>query len=350
MRNTILSMIRCLILLFVVVATTSSCSDRELIPVQLTLSRSVSKLPFVIAFDQGLYEKYGLDVEIRMEPPDFDGGIVMPSQSFWARNWRLVQSVTGQNVTWNPNIFISGGNGQIVRSVESASTHMRVFLAATDCVMSEYIVGKPGMETLEDLKGKRLGVSSMQGNSGHVALLLSERMGWDPIHDISIMQSGNEIEALRTGTVDAIVASDRGYATAMQEGFPVLADLSTWNEPLAGNSVHVSPEWLKEPGNRDVAYRFLQATVEAIALFHTNRDLVIDVLKKWHGVTDSEYANKIYEYGRWISRKPYPCYVGIAKTMDRYDSLEMRKYSPEDFYDDSLLRELDESGFIDGLY
>ena len=350
MRTTILSKTRCVILLFVIVATTNSCSDRELLPMQLVLSRSVSKLPFVIALDQGLYEKYGLDIEIKLEPPDFDGGIYMPSQSTWAKIWRRTRSITSRNATWDPDIHISGANGHIVRSVQSASAPHRVFLAATDCVVSEYIVGKTGMERLEDLKGKRLGVSSMEGNCGYVAQLLSERMGWDPIQDISVIRRRNNIEALRTGRVDAIVASDREYATAMQQGFPVLADMSTWDEPLAGNSVHVSPEWLKEPGNRDVAYRFLQATVEGIALFHTNRDLVIDVLKKWHGVTDSEYANKIYEYGRWIPRKPYPCYEGIAKTMDRYDSLEMRKYSPEDFYDDSLLRELDESGFIDGFY
>jgi hypothetical protein len=36
--------------------------------------------------------------------------------------------------------------------------------------------------------------------------------------------------------------------------------------------------------------------------------------------------------------------------MERYDSNQMRKYSPEYFYDDSLIRELDETGFIDRLY
>ncbi len=350
MQTTILSKTRCVILLFVIVVTTNSCSDRELLPMQLYLSRSVSKLPFVIALDQGLYEKYGLDIEIKLEPLDFDGGISMPSKSTWARIWRRIQSISGRNVTWDPDIYISGANGQIVRSVQSASAQTHVFLAATDCVVSEYIVGRKGMERLEELKGKRLGVSSMEGNSGYVALLLSERMGWDPIQDISIMQRGNNIEALRAGRVDAIVASDREYATAMHEGFPVLADMSTWDEPLAGNSVHVSPEWLREPDNRDVARRFLQATVEGIALFHTNRDLALMVLKKWHGVTDPEYAKRIYEYGKWIPRKPYPCYAGIVKTMERYDSLEMRKYSSEDFYDNSLLRELDESGFIDKFY
>jgi hypothetical protein len=36
--------------------------------------------------------------------------------------------------------------------------------------------------------------------------------------------------------------------------------------------------------------------------------------------------------------------------MELFDSNEMRKYMPEDFYDDSLMKEIDQSGFIDKLY
>lgn len=33
-----------------------------------------------------------------------------------------------------------------------------------------------------------------------------------------------------------------------------------------------------------------------------------------------------------------------------YDSNAMRRYQPEDFYDESFIRELDASGFLDRLY
>jgi hypothetical protein len=36
--------------------------------------------------------------------------------------------------------------------------------------------------------------------------------------------------------------------------------------------------------------------------------------------------------------------------MKLYDSPEMRKLKVEDVYDDTLMRELDKSGFIDRLY
>jgi len=351
MKLTVLDKISRSICLLAMISTSVSCSDRNLISMQVDLSRSVSKLPFVIALDQGLYEKYGLDVQVRLGPPDFDGGIRMPSKSIGARIRRWIRFKTGRQVMWKPDINISGANAEIVRIATNAKSPLRVFLAATDCVVRTHIVARKDIERLEDLKEKRLGVSSgLHGNTGFVALLLAERMGWDPIQDISIMLDGNDIDALREGRVDAFVANERSYATALQEGFPVLAATSTWREPMAGNSVMVSPAWLEDPRNRETARRFLQATIEGTAIFHQNRELVMEILAKWHGITDRSYAETIYDGGQWIPRKPYPCYEGIEKAMERYDSNEMRRYKPEDFYDDSLMRELDESGFIDSLY
>ena len=119
----------CLLALF---AMNVSCSDRDLIPMQVSFTRSLSKLPFVVALDQGLYEKYGLDVEVLLGQPEFDGGIWMPSNSIWARTWRRVRSATSKEKLWKPNIWVSGANGRIFNSARSATEPRRVFLAATN--------------------------------------------------------------------------------------------------------------------------------------------------------------------------------------------------------------------------
>ncbi len=327
-----------------------SAVPNDLLPVRVELaSRSVSKLPFVIAMDQGLYEKYGLDIQLRMPSADFEGGIAAPNT---LTRWAEFVAIRLGARSWRPEISVDGATPQIFNMVTDVGARQQIFLAATDCVVRAHIVGRKGIERLEDLKGKRLGVTSgIHTTTGFVALLLAERMGWDPVQDISIMRHGTSIDALRDGRVDALVASERTYAAALQEGFPVLAATSMWGElPIAGNSVKVAPAWLEDRTHREVARRFLQATVEGIALFHQNRELALEVLAKWHGITDQAYAETVYEGGRWIPRKPYPCYEGIEKTMERYDSNAMRRYTPEDFYEDSLIRELDESGFIDSLY
>ena len=325
-----------------------ACDQNSLITLRVQLgARSVSKLPFVIAFDQGLYEKYGLDVQPWMQSPEFEGGIEIRRHIFAI----VVDRIRGR--PFRPEVIVDGATPHIVNVTTSASARgrRRISLASTDCVVRAHIVARRGIEGLEDLKGKRLGVSGTHTTTGFVALLLAERMSWDPVQDISIMTRGRDIDDLREGRVDAIVASERRYAAALQEGFPVLADTRTWGGlPIAGNSVQVEPAWLEDSTNREAARRFLKATVEGVALFHQNRELALDVLAKWYGMTDKEFAQTVYERGRSIPLKPYPCYEGIKKTMELYDSNEMRRYKPEDFYDDSLMRELDESGFIDSLY
>ena len=71
---------------------------------------------------------------------------------------------------------------------------------------------------------------------------------------------------------------------------------------------------------------------------------------KWYQFNDYEIQNIIYNGAAEMPRKPYPAVDGIRNVMSLYDSNIMRRYTAEDFYDDSFMRELDESGFIDGLY
>ena len=327
-------------------AAALACGQGDVISLNVRLgSRSVSKLPFVIAEDQGLYEKYGLDVELRMPPPDFEGGRATRPGLLT----RIVDRIRRR--TWKPDIIVDGATPQMVNMATNARAPRQIFLAATDCVVRAHIIARKGIESVEDLKGKRLGISGgTHTTTGYVALLLAARMGWDPVQDISIMRNGRDVQALREGRVDAIVASERRYAEALQEGYPVLLDTRTWGAvPIAGNSVKVEPAWLASDTNREAARRFLQATVEGVALFHEDRALALTVLRKWHGMTDW-MAETVYEEGRSIPRKPYPCYEGIERTIELYDSNEMRKHAPDYYYDDTLMRELDESGFIDSLY
>ena len=168
---------------------------------------------------------------------------------------------------------------------------------------------------------------------------------------MTIKIDSNELDALRDGHVDALFSNERSTPIAIEEGYSVIARLTEWGPPaIIGNSVRVKKEWLEDPEKREAIRNFLKATAEGIALFHQDRELVLDVIGKWYGLKDRTRAQIIYDDGRWTPRKPYPCYDGIKRTIELYDSAEMRMHTAEDFYDDSLIRELDESGFIDSLY
>lgn len=304
------------------------------------LNRSLNKLPFVIAEDQGLYKKHGLDVTLWM--PDVDD------------EWGMPEAQGGINVQIErperPDISVDGGTPMMAAIMTNARARLRIMLATTDCVVRWHIVAGPGITRLEDLKGKRLGISGPGAMTDFISRMLAEKMGWDRIQDISIMSNAFRHDALDEGLVDAFVAYEVPYAAARKAGYQPLYDLRQWNESIAGSSVRVEREWLKTPRNREAALRFLKATAEAVSLFHNDRELALQVLRKWHGMQDREFATMIYVAGKEMPRKPYPCVEGIKNTLELWDSNEARRYQPEDFYDDSLMRELDESGFLDSLY
>ena len=90
--------------------------------------------------------------------------------------------------------------------------------------------------------------------------------------------------------------------------------------------------------------------VEAIALFKKDPSVAYESMKKWWGITDMEKLKAIYADAATLPSKPYPSLEGIKMTMQIYDSHEMRRHKPEDFFDASFVKELDDSGYIDSLY
>ena len=145
-------------------------AQEDLIPLRVEmLTRSINKLPFVIAEDQGLYRKHGLDVKQWMPPPEFEGGIDVDMER-----------------PQDPDISVDGGTPMMVALITSAQARHRIMLATTDCVVRWHIVAREGINSLEELEGKRLGVSGIGAMTGFVARLLGQRMGWDPIQDMSI--------------------------------------------------------------------------------------------------------------------------------------------------------------------
>jgi ABC-type nitrate/sulfonate/bicarbonate transport system substrate-binding protein len=332
-------------LLCVLIAAGVACSTRQdqIHLIVAVPARAMSKLPFVIATDQGLYEKHGLDVELWLGPPNPERG-VKTYLRFWTSVWMLL----GLREAPETDLIIDGHTPQIVSHMRNPEEPRQIALAATDCAMHYSFIARSEIKSLDDLKGKRLGLNSDLSTIGFTGLWMIQKMGWDRDRDISIVAPAG-MEALRNGDVDAIVSGDAELSHARQEGFTILDDARGWAEQLSGNSVMVTAEWWQDAGNREAARRFLVATGEAVALFHQRPELAVEVLVKWYGM-DRETAEAQYKRTDFIPRKPFPCVEGVRNTVQLYDSEEMRRYKPEDFYDDSFMREMDQSGFLDGLY
>jgi NitT/TauT family transport system substrate-binding protein len=306
---------------------------QQLIPVKVELiTRAVAKTPVLIAYDKGLYKKYGLDVTLWLPPGEFPGAFETPGRM------------------QNPEFSVDGGV-PMVTSILANRGPRRIAIATNDCQVRFAIVGQKGMKSLEDLKGKRLGISVDGAMTGFIYRVLAKRMGWTAGKDFTVVERAQRFDDLKAGKADAFVADDRYMALAKAEGYPVLADTSQWKQAIAGSSVRVEWNWIKDPKNRDIAMRFLKGTMEGVAIYMTDREETLRVLAKYHGIKDRQVATSIYQEGLKMSPRMEPCVQGFRDmfTVGSYGP-ELEKYKPTDFYDESLMRELEKSGFVDAAY
>ena len=327
------------LLIFLAVGTRGTALAQQLTPLRVRLGDvAMQKVPFLVAYDEGIYKKNGLDVD----------QFITPGAAETVR--RSGVAVPGEYVRDDSApISIGGGNGVVYGRSRNARSQDRVILASTAYIVHWQIVARPEFTRLEQLKGKRLGYSSPGAMTHFIALKLAQRMGWDPDQDISLLEGALALDTLRSGAVDAFIAYEIPRVMAMAEGYTVLTDLSDWKMPIAGSGVSTTRAWLKD--NRETARRFIRSLVEAIALLKKDKSVGTRAMKKWYGIPDSEQLSVMYDSDiDWIPQKPYPAVEGIQAAIDLYNNNELRNLKPADFIDDSFVKELDESGFIDSLY
>jgi len=325
---------------FLLLGISPAGAQEQLIKLRVGLGDvSLNKIPFVAAYEAGIYKKNGLEVEQFITPSAAEvarrSGITVPKELVHAG---------GRDTP----IVIGGGSPMIVRWTSDAQADDRVIIACTDPVVRWRIIARPDITGVEQLKGKRLGYSGYGAVTHFVALSFAKIMGWNPDYDLSLMSGANTLDVLKKGRVDALVASELHETMALADGYKILVDLSKYNIPNAGSGVNISRAWLKD--NQEAARRFAKATVEMIALVKRNKTVAFNAMAKWYGVTDPEKQEHFYREVSNLPRKPFPSVDGIKKVMEIYNYHEMRKYKPQDFYDETFIRELDQKKYIDSLY
>lgn len=228
-----------------------------------------------------------------------------------------------------------------------------VMLAGVQDILNDRLVVRPNINSVEELKGKRVGVFRF-GSASHLRLLnVLPRYGMGE-RDVTFLQVGDTPErliALHGGSIDATLLSPPDHFEALRMGMKVLLNLRDLNAPYQGTGLVTTQRLLTR--NRDVARRFVKAFVEAIYAVRTNPTLTKRALAKYRHTKDDKQLDDAYQTLReTVKPKPYPSIDGFMTIIkDASDRLPAAKSAnPKDFIDTSLLEELDRSGYIDGLY
>ncbi len=297
---------------------------------------SINKVPQLVAADQGIYAKYGLDVHQTISAgaarAAAASGVVVP------------EAYVNRDAGVAAPIEVGGGSPMIYGFVVNARGAARVVVLTQEAMAMDHIIARPGITGIQDLKGKRLGFSGVGSVTHFSALSLARELGWSTDRDITLVAGSATLDALKQDKVDAILASAMVIALAPQAGFKDVGDLTAYKIPMAGSGISVDKAYLA--AHRDTVLRFLKADIEATALMQKDRRVFNAALVRWFNITDPKVQDGMFEHVHKFEKKPYPSVDGIKQVFAIYDSPAMKKHTPEEFYDSSLVAELDKSGFL----
>jgi ABC-type nitrate/sulfonate/bicarbonate transport system substrate-binding protein len=260
------------IMLVFLVGSSSRAQDLIKVPVQIpAITPAVTA--FAIARDRGYYLQEGLDVQL----------IVMPSAVG-------TQALLGGNVK-----FSTGGGAGLLPILRGAP--MR-FMFTTFSRPMFWLYSRPELRSVENLKGRKVGVSSIGSGPDSLLRELLKKHGLDGARDVVVLPVGGGTAryfALQAGSVDAAMLSIPANLMAQDAGFRQLVSFieQEWIE-LQG-TINVTDQVLIAEG--PLVEKFIRATLKGFIHFRDLRAQSIALLGKFLRTSEDATA-KIYELMR----------------------------------------------------
>ena len=292
---------------------------------------SNSSLALWLAQDEKIFAKNGIDADL----------VFMPGSP------TLIAAINSGALA----VGFTGGTAILAAAASGADFKV---LAASHVRSNHDLVVKPDIKRAEDLRGKRIGVTSIGGTGWMAAMLVFEQLGLNPDKDKLIVSAFGEMRiisrALETGTIDGALVTGNFTSQFRRAGYNILGELE--KVPMMGNAVVVKQTFLQS--QRDFLRSFLRAIGEAqvFVLSPIKRQSVLKVLTKRLSITDPAVAeDALQDLLRRLDKKPIPS-IQALRNIQRFLQTQNPKVGQvklEDLIDDSIVRELDKSGYFERI-
>jgi NitT/TauT family transport system substrate-binding protein len=281
-----------------------------------------------VAKEVGLFAKYGLEVE-----PIFLRGGQMATQALVAGDPPIV------------NI------GTVVQA--GLQGYNLVLVAAVETKYDQIVFARKGINKLEELKGKKFGISGYGSATHNAANILFQHLNLEVNKDVALVPAGPDAErlgAMMASRIDATFFTSSAAAPARKQGFVELFRVADLGVEVQGNGFATSRTYITT--NRDTVKNALKGFVEAIYYVYANKKEAQKVFAKYMRSNDPEMLEDSYNgYIQWIPKKPYPTLKGIQYMLDMVAPQlpQAKNAKPEQFVDLSFLQELEKEGFFNEM-
>jgi NitT/TauT family transport system substrate-binding protein len=327
--------VRLLVIWLVVVSTRSALAQDR---IRLGLSSiSATSGSIWVAEEKGLFKKHGANVEVI-----FIGGGAS----------RVVSALLAGEIQ-----FSVGGGDAVIRAALRGADTVLAFSPMNRGL--QRLIVRPDLRTPAELKGKRVSITRF-GSAGHWAFQLFVRKWGMRPEDFQLVQleaSPAMLANLERGGTEGAVLTMPSFFVAEEKGYRTLADPAEMDIYYLQNSVDSTRGYLK--ANRAQAVRFAKGLLEGVAYFKKYKKESIDVLQKKLRIQSAQERDLKYlelSYNLLAAKYYNPTLYANPKAVET--SLEFisatepkaRGADPKFFVDESVIREIEASGFIKMLY
>ena len=241
-------------------------------------------------------------------------------------------------------------DGQVLIDANLGGADLRLIYGINNRLVFS-VMTKKEIKTPQDLKGKKVGVTT-PGSSTHTALLLALR-NWglkeSDVGIVSLNEVPNILTALIAGQIDAGVMSPPTNTRAKAAGFNELVNLATDGPEWPSIAVAARADYLK--ADPTIAERVIRAYARGVQRFKSDKPFGIEVLKKYLKLDDQAVLEDTWgQYRIYLAEVPYV--LGMQTTLDvvAEGRAEAKKLKLDELVDSSYVKKLDDAGFFKKLY
>jgi NitT/TauT family transport system substrate-binding protein len=326
----------CSVLLTIILSFSAAASAQDKVRIGVS-SVSATSGSLWVAEEKGLFKKHGIETEVIV----IGGGAA-----------RVVSSLIAGEIQ-----FSLGCGDAVIRAALRGADG--VLVASPMKTGLQRLMVRPEIRTPADLKGKTIAVTRF-GSASHWVLQLFLRKWGMRNDDIKMLQLGSSpamFASLEKGAVDGGAFTIPTFFLAEERGYRILADPVDMEIYYLQNSVDSTRSYIKR--NRDASLRVIKAICEGLAYFRKNKNESIAIMQRKLRIQsaqerDVKYLELSYNLlaEKFYNQVPYATPKAVETTLEFIAAEEPKAKGadPRQFLDESLVREVEASGFIKALY
>ena len=232
-------------------------------------AKSFQMVIYPVAQQKGYMKEEGLDQRVIF---------IAPTTS--------IQAMLGGDVQ-----FTGAGTSALV-SIARGNTPLKVVVATNDRVL-QWLVTRPEITSLKDLKGKKIATTGVGAVATFMARQVLTKHGLDGNKDVTYLDvgQGNQLAALLGGGFDAAILSVEQRYVALDKGMREMFFMGNEVKNSWG-TLATTDKLIKE--NPKMVSGFVRATIKALRYLRQEKEGAISAMLKFSGVSRQQ-ATRVYD-------------------------------------------------------